>query len=479
MVLDTLEILIEADRSGLESQLKRAGNSIQQFVSSMNKQEVSWTTILSKSITPALIGSIASTFAIAVSQALQFQDAMKTASLTSSSSFGDNTAAMSNSVYDMSAKTGQSANDIAGALGTVSQYYKDAATAQDILNVVTEEATIRNQNVVDVAKELVPLFYEWGVKTAPDASKATAVLNDAVKNGTVSFGDLVTGLTAAGPALKKYIDLGTAAAQTELVSISPGMDSKAALEGLATITNGITDKLATVNLLIGDMGTAVKTSGVSGAFDLIATKIQAAGGVANTLYGNIGLSTESIQKFKNASLPALADITTAAALLVKNAKSLDDQFNGSIITSDKLKMSWNSFVASLEKNVAPGLIMQMSEAIDGATTALNGLGRVFDDLFNGKIMEDVKQFATGDFWNILAENLANVGTFGIYGGVKDYLGLQNAQGGGLTSHPDQAATSNSVNHMIVNVHDSSGDPTIAGNKTAAAINQQAYSCSVR
>lgn len=467
MVLDTLEILIEADRSGLESQLKKAGSSIQQFVSSMNKQEVSWTQILSKSITPALIGGIAATFAMAVTQALQFQNSMQAASLGAKDSFAGNTAKMTGAVYDVSAATGKSANDVAAALGTIQQVYKDTATAQGMLNVVSEEASIRNEDAAAMAAKLIPLFQQWGINSAPEASKATAILNDAVKNGTIGFDDLVNGLTSAGAALSKYTDLGSTAAQVELVSAQPGMDAASAMAGLKTIVEGVENPLAQVNILMGNMSDKVKNGGVAEAFSTIATKIQDAGGVANALYASIGLNSEEMQHFKNVSLDALKSVNDASVLLVKNTKDLGTQMEENMTPTKKLQAAWNSFVSVLQQFVLPpllyaltGLLQMIADDIIIVVNAFKTMGTAISDTFSGEgIFEGVKKFVAG------LENLMTAG---------GYDKLRSSSAGQMMTDgimPTKASASGAGSNNYVNINQIINAPEGGAQMTANTINK--------
>jgi S-methylmethionine-dependent homocysteine/selenocysteine methylase len=403
MALETLEILIEADRSGLTSQLKRAGSDIQNFIQQMNRQEVNWTSILSKSVTPAMIAAIASTFAIAVTQALQFQSAMQQASLGAATSLTNNSAQMSGAVYAMSNKTGQSATDIAGALGTVEQVFKDTATAQAMLNVVSQEAFIRHQNVADVAKELVPLFEQWGITSAPAASDAMAILNDSVKAGSISFSDLVTGLTDSGAALRKYTDLGKAAASFEVFSTTPGQDSSSALQAMAGDAKLLEEPLSQASLLMGNVVRDLKSGDLSQGFIDMINHVKDAGVAANTMYGQL-YDPATIDKFSQDTTAALQKMQTEVNALIANHKTLGEQVVENTTDTDKLKISYETFKNAVTGQFGGASLKILEDTFNGIAGAIEGANLLAAD-FQGTL----GLIGTSDFWKSLGENLAQTG----------------------------------------------------------------------
>jgi hypothetical protein len=393
-IVDTLEILIEADAAGLTSQLKRASSTITSFVSQMNKQEVGWTQILSKSITPALMASIASTFAISIAQAMQFQNAVQASSLSSKNTLADNSSKMSGAIYGMSNSTGKSAIDIADAMGSVQQVYKDTATSQGILNVIAQEASVRNQSVADTAKELIPLFQEWGINSGPQAATAMANINQAVKEGNISYPDLINNLTDAGTALGKYVDLGTAAAGIEIISSKTGMNAKTALTQLQTIVTGIQDPLSQAGILFSDAIAKVKAGDIGGAFGTMDDKIRGAGAAANAIFGATGMVPEAITRIQNLSTETVKSIKAIAPAIdaLKAAHSdLQKDVDVNMTSTKELEKIWNQFKNGLATFAIP-------VALTSLLVLLNSLGTVVDFLgnsFSGKFLDSLKKVGEG------------------------------------------------------------------------------------
>lgn len=435
--IETLQILIEADRSGLESQLKRAGTTIQQFVNSMNKQEVSWTQILSKSITPALIGTIASTFAIAVSQALQFQNAMQQSSLSAADSFGTNSAKMTGSVLDTSSATGKSATDVAAALGTIQQVYKDTADAQKVLNAVTEEASIRDIDAANAASMLVPLFQQWG-ENANNVSKDLAVINESVKDGKINFNDLTTALTESGVSMSKVgLTIPQVAAQLALISDRSGLTSDAVLQVFSNISKAVQDPNDKLNLLMGGinkMADDLKAGGLAKAFQDIADHINSAGNNASSLYDGVVGDSKAITEFKTQGKSAFAEILPASQKLIDNTATLEQQMQDNMTVTKELGKAWTNFVNDLLAGPIPALEKALTDLLSGADT--------LSKLFSGSKKDQqttgsqvtagyAAETGTGGTLGIMegiSHDVANALTFGILDKIKQALSSGSAQG---------------------------------------------------
>lgn len=492
--IDTLQILIEADATGLTSQLQKAGTQIESFISSMNDQEISWTQVLSKNLTPALMASIASTFAIAITQALQFQNAVTNASQAAGSTFGSTSAAMSDAAAAFSEKTGASATDTADAMGIIGQTFKDTATAQDVLNTVTEEAQIKGTSVAQMATILVPLFKEWGVSGA-DTANAMAVLNSSVAAGAIPFDTLVQTLTDVGPSLKSVTDIQHAASEAELASVAPGMDAATAMNALKVAAQDVQNPLSTAGVLLGNLGDTIRSKGLGAAFGEIATKIQAAGSAAQVLYQQTGLVADSISHLQTSGVPALDAVDGAAAKLITTTKPLPQQLEDSLTITKKLGMAWNEFVTSLMTTVAPPFIKLLTDGLALLTLDLKTLGEIAKDP-NG-FFASVKNMDSSDWLKGLSE-LPVFGTgngtsvvdavTGLWQADQPNMGLPPPQlvtpkpvgaASGINATSTPSSSNGGSGTIIVNVKDDSGNPTKTGQKIGQAIKDSLHNQSQR
>ncbi len=374
-VLETLEIVIEADRSGLESQLKRAGQSITSFVSQMNNQQVSWTSILSKSITPALMASIASTFALAITQALQFQNALQTASLNTSDSFKTNSGGITDSVLNIASSTGQSASDVAQAMGILGNSYKDAATQLGILNDMSKIATIRNISLADAVNTLNPVLQNWGIDTVAGADDALTALNYATSVGKVQFDQLTDAIAGAGIALRGSISASDAALQLETLSNVAGETGNMVVSQFDVISKGIVDMLSPLNLLNGGfdhMQTLLKTGGLPAVFQQISDTLRQAGPAAMELGKQMGFTAEQVKVLVGSGLDgAFIKAKDAADDANKSVKSLNQSFAESMTLTKELGMVWNAIMTDI-LSVFNSLNKSMGQFVQDLASAKTG-----------------------------------------------------------------------------------------------------------
>lgn len=479
MVIDTLEILIEGDRSGLQSQLQRAAGDIQKFVSSMNRQEVSWTQILSKSITPALIAGIASTFAIAITQALQFQNAMQASSLGAADSFGKNSALMSDAVLGTSSDTGKSATDVAAALGIIQQAYKDTADAQQILNTVSEEASIRDIDAAKAAAILVPLFKQWG-ENAANTSIDMAVINASVKAGTINFDDLTSALTDSGIAMQKVgMSIPETATQLELISAKSGLTGDVVLQVFSSITRAIQDPTDKLNVLLGGIGKVsedIKKGGLGLVFEDIATHIKNAGTVATALYGGVVGDSKAITEL-GMTTKNLATSTDGFQKLIDDNKDLNKQVQENMTATKELGKAWTNFVNALLGGPIPELEKALTNMLTGATslvTMLNG---------GAKGKEETQAVITGGsqafMESLHAKNpdmkdVANVLFQPFIVGMASFIDqLKSDFGGGGGSTAGVSNKSTYVNAPI-HINSTPGGETVTGQKVGSYLKNQVH-----
>src|SRR5579872_6427597 len=190
MALDVLEILIEADARGLETQLKRAGDKIVDFVEKMNSQTVNWESIIAGSLNTAIISGIAATFALAIEQTVAFQNSvmnMNNVATPATQSFADSLNQIGGQAYQLAQSSGQGIGDAASAFEAFSKAGLDSAAATYAVNEASGIAYATNQSFSTVVSELVGLFQNWGVTTTPQVTSALTGLANAAQNGKFTF----------------------------------------------------------------------------------------------------------------------------------------------------------------------------------------------------------------------------------------------------------------------------------------------------
>lgn len=390
-MLDTLTLLIEADARGMTATLNSAVKNIKDMVTVANNQQIDWKKILSSGISTSLIGLIASAFAIGLSQALQLQTALQQANLSSSTTTGSGTAAETQGVLNTSSQTGESAADVAAGLATISQGMKDTADSQGLLNAVSQEAYITNQSVADTANQMIPLFQQWGITTVPQAEQAMAALNQAVKEGNISFSDLVGALTTNGTA---FSSIGQTIPQTavslELLSKQSGMTADSAVSAFDAIGNAVQNPISNLDALQGGVGSvakAIQSGGLAGAFSSIATQIGNAGSAAQALFGGTGISPDAVTRLQEVAKAGVSEefgkINTQAAGIVSSMPTLNQDFQDNLTVVKQLSIAWANIQNTLNSLVAP-------VALTAITDSLNGISGAFTEL---------EAFSKNGFWS--------------------------------------------------------------------------------
>src|SRR5579872_423664 len=176
MALETLEILIEANASGLETQLKKATQTITSFVDKMSGQEVDWQKILAGSLDLAIIGGIASMFGemVASSIAFQQQNQNLASSLLQTSGTMNGVSEASKTISD---STGQSAGDIKNAIDSFLPVFKnDMPSALAAATEASDLAAMGMGSVADIVKAMIPIFGAFGVTGADQINQVFSAI---------------------------------------------------------------------------------------------------------------------------------------------------------------------------------------------------------------------------------------------------------------------------------------------------------------
>lgn len=377
MLLDTLEILIEADATGLTTQLNRASDNILGFVNKMNAQEVDWTSILSKTISPAIITGIAATFAEAIISATTFQNSMVTASENSQNAFGQNAGALSDSVLGISDATGQAAGDVAQNLGKLIQLFgNDTPTALAAMQGASQLATITGMSLGDVVNLLIPIFDNWGINTVPGVTSAIDDLFEASKTGKIGFGDLAQAAADSGVALRDKTNIKDTVFQLEQMSNQAGMTAQGTLNSFKQITTGLQDPLSNLSILSGGfskLSSDINAEGIVGAFADVKKVVGDTGSaVGATLGKQMGLTLDSINQIQALAPGAFKAVADGAKEAEANEKSLNDEMDQSMTLTKELGILWNVIFNALGKlNLDIGTFIQK---LAGA----NSLGQITD-----------------------------------------------------------------------------------------------------
>lgn len=376
-VIDTLEVLIAADASGLESQLKRAGKTVTSFVQEMNQGTINWKSIFSKTLSSAVISGIAATVALAITKALSIEGAMKDATAAGTNEFQKMGDKMGSVALGISGKTTPSFEEIAKASAYVSKNFKDVALQTTVLDAASKLATAGWGDVNTIAMQLADTLTNWGIDSAPKASEAIDALVYATRNGKFSFSEITAELTKTGIALRDSTNISEASIALARFSTVSGQTKETAVNAFEAIADAVLipeNNLKAIHSGFGNIKQAVEDKGITGALKLLDDHIKTADLTTIALAGNIGILPKTVKAFVDTSSK---DIDAFTAQVKKDGADIKDALNKtfeeSLSTTDKLSIAWKKFTEALGKAiVSSGLLEGLQKVLDFITKIIEG-----------------------------------------------------------------------------------------------------------
>lgn len=378
--MDPLTILIEADASGLQTQLNSGMNLIKKFVSDMNSQQINWETILAGSLDLAIISGIAATFAQAISQEVQFQSAaLNLNNINTAPALATASGAPNADAFNEAIASGASLADSTAAIESFSKAGLDSAAS---LQATTDAAGIARdtgESMGAVVQELSTLFQSWGVTSTPQVTAALTGLTNAAQNGNLTFDQLVSTLSQQGGNLSAVTNISDTAVSLAELSKQSGMTQAAVIDSFNAIASAVTDKTSGLNVLTGGIGsisTAISSgpTGLVTAFKSIKSELDAVGPQLSGVIGQqMGLSTQDVGSFSDTSVKQLDAVSAAALKLDQKLTPIDSLLKAQEPDAAKLGVAWNNLVTEFDKFVIPtGLTL--------LTVALNGIDSILKDI---------------------------------------------------------------------------------------------------
>jgi hypothetical protein len=335
--LDTIQILINADRRALKSSLTGALSDVKDFISKINQQEVDWKMIFSRTVGPSVVSAIAGVFAMAISQALQFQAALATAGAQGSESFsnaiGSNTQGAASDFADMGSNINQTAGDVKRAMAIASKSFSDAAVQSTIVNAAGQLAAQGIGTFADNTESLTNLMKAWNIQTAPEAQSAIDGLWKAYKNGNIILPDLIKMLQESGSALSKDTSISDTAKAIESMSTVSGQTKTSVENSFKAITTAAADPTSAVAGIFKsftgkDINELINTKGMDRAFLELAKIIDTGPTSSAVALGTqMGLTAGDVATFRLSSVSDIQKIMDEEDLAIAKTKTLAEAFN--------------------------------------------------------------------------------------------------------------------------------------------------------
>lgn len=350
-VIDTLQVLIEADARGLETTMKKAIDIATGAVGEINKQEVDWTSIFSRSVSPAIISSVASMFAFAIAQSVQFQTAMAQTG-TAAGESSQQIAQMSQQALDMSKNVPASAEELAGTMTQVSAIFgTNTAATQEITQAIAELAASGFGSLNDITQVSMDLFRQWGVTTSDEAIQVLTDLMHAAQGTKESipsigqqFAAVTPPLIEAGMHLKDFNNiLSGFAAQVQTV----GPDqAKAVFEAIATGASDASSPMAIFGGGVEKLRSSLRDNGGLDVIQRLSTVFSRQfGDNVGLIAKSFGLTATQVEGLINEGkqLPTIASNQEAIA---KSAQDINGAYGESNSTFRQLILDLNQLKAA-------------------------------------------------------------------------------------------------------------------------------------
>ncbi len=381
--LADLVINIEADSSGLETQLKKGMDTIMSFVDKANSQSLDWQSILAGSLDTAIIAGIASTFALAIEQTVNFQSAalnLNNIATPATASLANSINQIGGQAYQLAQSSGQSLGDATAAFEAFSKAGLDSAAATTAVNEASQIAYATGESYTNVVSELVTLFQNWGVTTTPQVTEALTGLANAAQNGKFTFDELISAMTPQGAILATKTNISDVSLQLAELSTKSGLTKDSILSSFNTITTAASQGLANpINNLVGNMSTTLTgPDGLIGAFQKVGAFINQGGPAMAGIWGNaLGLMSGDTASFENTSTASFQATATATDILRTHLKSLSDITDANTTEAGKLKMSWNDFMTTISQFIVPESMKALSALLDTMTASVQLISGFF------------------------------------------------------------------------------------------------------
>ena len=401
--IGALKILIEADASGLTSQLKKAGSSITNFVGQMNKQEVNWTQILSRTISPAIISGIAATFALALTESLSFTNALTKSANTSTDAFAQNSAEATKSALAIQATTGQSAMSVVEAMGIATRALGSYASGQALVAEASKFALVTGIPLLDLINKLIPVMQQWGIT---DANKITTTIEDmfgAADQGRIGIMDLLQTMGETGAMLKGKTSIEEASAALEAFSNQAGNTATSAMtvfKKVALATFGdIQSKAQLAALGVGNIGKIVDEGGVTKAIMSLEESFSKLGTTSKIILGaNAGFDSTTVQNLSDAA-KSYSSIAKDSKTIMENENKSGKEIENNKSQIDQLKIAWGGLKTEIQKAYGDALLNFLTNTVSSVSDVLKG----------ENLTKNVK---FGDFMDMFGKNMADLFTLG-------------------------------------------------------------------
>lgn len=399
-LLDTLLIKIDGDARGIQSVIKGAITTATGAVNQINKEEVDWTSIFSRSVTPAIIGGIASMFAFAIEQSLSFQQALNTTGTAAGDSSAQ-IAQLGQQALGLSTVVPASAQDIANAMTQVGTVFGQNSTAtQDLVQQMVELSASGFGPLADIVSSSMELFKQFGATTQDqavtvltDLMHAAQGANETIPALTAQFGSFADQLPGIDKTVSSFTGLISTFA-SEVVNLGSA-GAEAIFQSLATSSSSAAGPMEILGISFGDIQKSLLTDGGLDALSRTSILLQNMGPGAALVAQGFGFSANQVSQFQtNAS--KLPQVAADAKSISGNTETIAGAYDTSSSSLRNLTLLWNAFVKDaigigniftpLVNGFAGALVTMNDDAGSFFKDLTDGLGSALSPLFGNSLV---------------------------------------------------------------------------------------------
>lgn len=444
-LLDTLLIKIDGDARGIQSVIKGAVTTATGAVNQINKQEVDWTSIFSRSVTPAIIGSIASMFAFAIEQSLTFQQALNTTG-TAAGDSSQQIAQLGKDSLGLSTIVPASAQDIANAMTQVGTVFGQNSTAtQDLVQQMVELSASGFGPLSDIVSSSMEVFKQFGATTESSAVQVLTDLmhaaqgaNESIPTLTSQFNTFATQLPGIDKTVSSFNGLISTFA-SEVVNLGSA-GAEAIFQSLATSSSSAAGPMEILGISFGDIQKSLLTDGGLDALSRTSTLLAKMGPGANLVAQAFGFSAAQVSQFQT-NANKLPQVAIDAQKIAGNTETIGDAYKTSSSSLRNLTLLWNAFVSDaigignifepLVNGFAGALLVMNDDAKSFFKDITDGLGSAFSPLFGNNLVDAAKGTFDGlsKAFTLVTSGIQNQ----IVNGIGGALGITSGASSGLNS----------------------------------------------
>jgi hypothetical protein len=415
--LDTLKILIEADSSGLETQLKKGLTTVSSFIDQMNSQQVDWENILAGALDTSIISGIASSFALAIEQTVNFQSSLlnlNNSAAGTASALNSSTGDITNSMVDLAGQTGAGLGQATAAYEALFKQVSNTGAASQLTGEIGEIAMETGTSLSTLMPQVITLFNQWGITTLPQAQSALQGLVESAATGKFSFQDLLSMISQEGPLLQGKTNVSDLAYQLEGLSNISTLSTSTISQLFSTIAQQGANPLSNFSLLTGvSDNTLSGANGLVTAFQKLSGFIQSSGSAAQT-FGNLtGLATPVVAQLGATSAISYGQATVGIKQAQGAATDLQTYLDNHLTAQDKFMQAWSGFSALLAQKIGIPLLDTLTSDLEEITALWTTLDKggftAFLKELGGDTLAATEDTQTGPKPNLPSSSLINSG----------------------------------------------------------------------